>query len=156
MRARAALALAIAAALAAGVAASPAPEPTVRLQRRQPLGGVARSVLKKRMARHGNDMEALLAAVLALDYDEVVAVGTRIADEPRLARPGPGSDTANALFPETFFVFQDRLHDDAARIVAAAKARDDDAVAESFGRVTATCVGCHSVYLRMPGDAPSR
>ena len=134
----------------------PTPAPTIRLQRRQPLGGVARSVLKKRMERHGKDMEAVLAATLALEYDEVVAGGARIADEPRLARPGSSSDTANALFPEAFFGFQDALHDQAAKLVAAAKARDDAAMAESFGHLAATCVGCHSVYLRMPGDVPSR
>jgi hypothetical protein len=155
MRTLAYLAIAVAAVGVAMPAALPEPAPTVRLQRRQPLGGVARSMLKKRMERHGKDMEALLAATLALEYDEIIANGARIAEEPRLARPGPASDTANALFPEAFFGFQDALHDQAAKVVLAAKAHDDSAVAESFGHLTATCVGCHAVYLRMPGESPS-
>ena len=150
------LAIAVGAVGVAMPAALPEPPPTVRLQRRQPLGGVARSVLKKRMERHGKDMEALLAATLALEYDEVIANGTRIADEPRLARPGPSTDTVNALFPEAFFGFQDALHDQAVKLVAAARLRDDAAVAEGFGHLAASCVGCHAVYLRMPGDTPSR
>jgi cytochrome c556 len=141
--------------LVAACAAEPAPRPQpeppgLRIERRQPLTGTARSLLKKRMARHGKDMEALLSALLGLDYDETVVVAGRIADEPRLSRPGDATDTANALFPERFFVFQDALHVEAARLVAAARAHDDGDLAESFGRVSATCVGCHAVYLRMP------
>jgi cytochrome c556 len=94
-------------------------------------------------------MERVLAAVLSLDYEATVATAGGIADEPRLARPGPGTDTANALFPEKFFVFQDALHDEAARLVAAAKAQDDTALAESYGRLSSTCVACHAVYMRM-------
>jgi cytochrome c556 len=112
---------------------------------------MARSVLKKQMGRHGKDLESLLAAVVALDHDLTAAVADRIAGEPRIARPGSELGTANALFPERFFQLQDALHDEASRLAASARARDDEALGGSFGRVAATCVACHSVYVRLPG-----
>jgi hypothetical protein len=149
MRLHLVLTIAIAVGLGAEALAPATPDSTIHLKRRQPLGGTARSVLKKPLARHGTDMEALLAAVLALEYDEVTAVGARLADEPRLTRPGPSADSANALFPDLFFDFQDAFHENARQVSEAAKARDDDAMARSFGHLTETCVGCHGVFMRM-------
>ncbi|MBZ4415367.1 cytochrome c [Myxococcus sp. RHSTA-1-4] len=75
------------------------------------------------------------------------ALAARIVNEPRIARPVPGGeDELNALLPERFFALQDEARNRAQAVQEAAQKRDDAALAESFGRLTETCVSCHSVY----------
>jgi hypothetical protein len=50
----------------------------------------ARPSLQARMAKHAQDMAALVSAVKVLRYEEIAARAWRIADEDRLAGPrGP-------------------------------------------------------------------
>ncbi len=111
----------------------------------------ARRVLKKKMARHGKDMVELMLSVTLLRYDVAREAAQRIASEPRMARPIVGGEgDVNAALPERFFVLQDEARMRAREVRDAAAKRNDKALAESFGRLTETCVSCHSAYLNPP------
>ena len=125
------------------------PEPDrPRLAAPDYLPELARSVLRERMQRHGDQMMRLLLAVTFLQHEVAAATAKDIAGEPRLVRPLPGgADDLNRLLPERFFVLQDQLRKEASDLEAAAKARNDAKMAAAFGRVSQTCVACHSAYL---------
>lgn len=113
------------------------------------LSAEARATLRKKMTRHGQAMTDLMLGVTLLQYEAAGAAASRIVNEPRIARPVPGEEgenELNALLPERFFVLQDEARNRAQAVQEAAQKRDDTALAESFGRLTETCVSCHSVY----------
>jgi cytochrome c556 len=119
------------------------------------LPSAARSVLKKRMERHGRDMGDLMWAVLLLDYNTTQKLAQQVATEPLLARPLSGdASELNALLPERFFTLQDELKTNAAALARVAPRHDPEAMAEAYGRLARTCVACHQVYLNEP--APRR
>lgn len=108
----------------------------------------ARSLLRKKMERHGQDAKDLVFGVTLLQYDIAQAAARRIASEPRFVRPiVGGEDDLNALLPERFFVLQDESRTRAQAVATAAEKKDDKALAESYGRLVETCVACHSAYL---------
>lgn len=119
------------------------------------LSPMARQLLKRRMARHGRDMMALVQAVLFLDRETTQRLAGELAAEPRLTRPiAGGEDDLNASLPERFFVLQDELRSRALGLVESSKNQDDAALATRLGELTQTCVACHSTYLD-PGPAPN-
>ncbi|WNG37074.1 hypothetical protein F0U61_27910 [Archangium violaceum] len=113
------------------------------------LPEAARTLLRKKMGRHGLDARDLMFGVTLLRYDVVRAAAQRIASEPRLVRPEAGAeDDPSTFLPERFFVLQDEVRMRAQAVAAAAEKRDDTALAESYGLLVQTCVSCHSVYLK--------
>jgi hypothetical protein len=106
----------------------------------------ARAVIASKMRRHAQQLPALVSAVVVLDYDGVARTAGEIFDEPQMARPVTG-DELNGLLPERFFVLQDGLRAEARQVVEAAARRDSAGLADAFGALTKTCVGCHDVYL---------
>jgi hypothetical protein len=112
------------------------------------LSPLARGLLKRRMARHGQDMLALTQAVIFLDHESTQRLATVIAEEPRLTRPiAGGEDDLNAALPERFFVLQDELRSRAKALAEVSRGTDNDSLAARFGELTQTCVSCHSTYL---------
>ena len=108
-----------------------------------------REVLRRRMGEHGRDMQELVFQVVLLQREGAMVTARRIASEPRLARPLPGGEgDLNALLPERFFVFQDDLKRMASQVADAASRKNDAQLASAFGRMTETCVACHSAYLK--------
>ncbi|OJH38438.1 cytochrome c [Cystobacter ferrugineus] len=108
----------------------------------------ARSLLRQKMERHGQDARDLMYGVTLLQYDVARAAAKHISAEPRIIRPLPGGEAdLNALLPERFFVLQDEARLRARAVSEAAEKRDDKALAESYGRLVETCVACHSTYL---------
>lgn len=113
------------------------------------LSEAARTLLRKKMERHGLDAKELMFGVTLLRYDVAEGAAQRIASEPRLVRPTPGGeDDPIAALPERFFVLQDEARMRAQAVAAAAGKHDDKALAESYGLLVQTCVSCHSVYLK--------
>jgi hypothetical protein len=106
-----------------------------------------RQVIASKMRRHGEQLPALVAKVVVLDYDGAAKGAGEIFDEPGIARPVAG-DELNSVLPERFFVLQDALRSGARQVVAAAAQRDSARLADAFGNLTRTCVSCHDVYLR--------
>jgi len=109
---------------------------------------VLASLLEARMVGHGDDLEWLLANVLMLNRENVEIWATGLAKTPLIARPtGADNDTLNAQLPARFFDLQDDLKKAATDLATAAHGHDDRAMSKAFGRLTETCVACHSVYL---------
>jgi hypothetical protein len=135
---------AIAVALILRPSRSIAPGPDLAVAQRIPAA--ARAVIRTKMRRHAQQLPALMASVVALDYDAVARAAGEIFDEPALARPLAG-DEINGLLPERFFVLQDALRTEARHVVAAAARRDGGPLADAFGALTRTCVACHDVYV---------
>jgi hypothetical protein len=113
------------------------------------------ATIKKRMERHGAQVSDLIARVVVLDYDAAARVAGAIYDEPMLARP-IGGDELNGLLPASFFTLQDSLHIHAKRVVDAAARRSAGDLADAFGALAQTCVGCHDLYLHGDAAAPPR
>lgn len=121
----------------------------------QPPGYISaklRRVLQKRMEHHGRAAMGLTIAVVLLAHDDVSELALQIADEPGLARPRDGeADTLNSALPAPFFEFQDQLRLRARELSTAAASRNNGKMNVAFGKLTATCMGCHSAYLNGPG-----
>ncbi len=127
------------------------PKPRPRLVRSEPLPALARQMLRDRMSDHGDDMESLLWTVLMLDYESTASVADVLIDKPKYARPPAGDkSTLNSQLPPAFFDFQDSLYESASALSSAALKADDDAIVKHFNELSATCIGCHSLYLRLP------
>jgi Cytochrome C' len=145
------LLLALSAAFTPSRPVSADPPRTPKLEPSGSLPKMARTLLHERMQRHGADVNRLLTAVILLRYDETAEVAETIASEPRLSRPVPnGENDLNALLPENFFRLQDQLRDRARAVARAAEKHDDAKLAPAFGKLTETCVSCHSVYRNTP------
>jgi hypothetical protein len=130
---------------------APRVTPDRALKRTEPLPDLARDLLRTTMVSHGENMENLMWATMMLDYESTGTLAEWIGTRPRLARAGEGQeDTLNAALPEQFFAYQEELRTSARALAKAAAARDDAAMASSYARMTATCISCHSLYLRLP------
>jgi hypothetical protein len=119
------------------------------------LPKLARKLLRERMMRHGDQMSQLVIAVTLLQRERVRAIAGDIASEPRLVRPMPGDEDAlNAALPNQLFVYQDELRLRTKALAAAADRPNDPGLAQAFGKVTETCVSCHSAFLHPPEQPP--
>jgi hypothetical protein len=129
------------------------PRPTAHEERLAEPSGIppaARAVLRTKMRRHDLQMQAMLSRVVLLDDDGIARAAGEIYDEPALGRPVAG-DELNQLLPDRFFQLQDELKAHAKQLVIASQAHDRAGVAEAFGALARTCVGCHDVYLHETG-----
>lgn len=125
------------------------------LGRPEYLSDLARQILRRRMERHGRDMIHLMTGVVLLRREVVQTIAQELSREPRITRPLPDArDELNSALPEKFFVLQDELRERAKALEEAAKARNDKELGESFGRLTQTCVACHSAFLAPKGTEP--
>jgi len=116
------------------------PTPTLSL--------TARALLHSKMVNHSKQMMELVRAVVLLDFAESAELGKSIATEQRFARPLSNDATElNSALPARFFDLQDQLRVRGQRLETAARGRDANGVAKSFGAVAETCVSCHSAYL---------
>jgi hypothetical protein len=122
--------------------------PKGRLPEPDYLPPLARQLLRSRMQRHGDDMMHLVMAVTLLQRERAKALANDIANEPRLTRPIAGGDAdLNATLPNQLFVLQDELRVRAKALADAASKPSDAELARSLGRMTETCVACHSTFL---------
>jgi cytochrome c556 len=110
-------------------------------------------MLEARMQRHGQEMMFLVVNLVILQREEAARAADEIAEEPRLARPATGdADSLNALLPKRFFELEDELRERARALSSAARAKDDSRLIAAYGQLTATCMSCHSLYLKGEGD----
>ncbi len=123
------------------------------------MPAIAQQVLHQRMLRHSDDMKGLVEAVVLLDFDRARSLGQAIGADANLARPISGDATElNTLLPAGFFTLQDELRSRATQLARAAEQGDHAALADSFGRLTQTCLACHMLYAFDPatGQRPAR
>ncbi len=129
--------------------------PSRHLEEPEYLSPLARQVLRTKMRRHGEDMVQLVMAVTLLQRERARSLANEIATEPRLTRPiAGGEDDVNAGLPLQLFTLQDDLRLKAKALAEAAAKGDDSGLAKSFGRMTETCVACHSAFLK-PSAKPA-
>ena len=113
----------------------------------EPLPPMVQALLKQRMVSHSSDMNDLVSSIMLLDYPRIADRAEKIAADANLSRPISGDATElNALLPEKFFVYQDRVKFEARGLVEAAGAADPYQVASKYGRLSESCVGCHADY----------
>lgn len=122
------------------------------LERSVPFPAEIRKEIHRRMVHHGEAMESLVRAAVLLDHERARELAKDIAASPRLARPVKGHPTLNDWMPPEFFDYQDQMMAAVDELAAAAEADDDAAIGRAFSRLTQTCIGCHSLYLRLPAD----
>lgn len=124
------------------------------LERGEPLPELARSLLRKNMIEHGDNMESLLWSALMLDHQTTEIMARQILGQPRMSRPTPAAgETLNDWLPARFFELQDAMYEHAEELRKAAAARDEQGMARAYGKLAETCVTCHSLYLSLPGEA---
>ena len=122
-------------------------QPPARLQPPENLPGPVRAILKERMKSHAVDMRELMAAIMVLDYPVIRERATGIANDGSLARPLSGdASELNAALPPKFFTFQDELRERSRAVATAAERQNAFEVADTYGRLSETCVRCHGVY----------
>jgi cytochrome c556 len=121
--------------------------PPARLQPPEDLPPSSREVLRTLMASHARNMGDLMESIMVLDYPRIHAGARAIIGEASVARPVSQDATElNAQLPAKFFELQDALRAEAKVLAATAEAMDPFKVAESYGRLSETCVRCHAVY----------
>jgi Cytochrome C' len=122
--------------------------PTPALPVREDLPVEAHEVLASRMMRHGDQMSAMMLAVVLLDYEVVRLLTSKMISEPLLGRPAAGDEhSLNGMLPASFFVHQDQMLAATRTLAAAAAQTDDLKLVAAFNDVSRSCVGCHSAYL---------
>ena len=111
------------------------------------LSAPIRQLLGPRMARHGEDLKAIEAAVRARDFALTERLSRQVADEPRVARPLPEqADTLNEGIPQSFFVAQDRLARHAGALADAATRQDPAELDFAFDDLKTGCAVCHTQF----------
>lgn len=105
----------------------------------------ARENLKVRMAYHASDMNALVANIMVLRYDEIRIGANRIASDASLTIPR-AAQARNSLLSDKFLLYQDNLRLEAKTLANAADQQSAFDVANSFSRLSQVCVRCHAVY----------
>jgi hypothetical protein len=122
--------------------ASPSASPPESLSR------AARQLLEARMKRHGEQMSALMNAVVVLDWAGVQRASVRLIEEPAFAPPLPGDEVSfNAQLPPSFFVRQRELLEAVRALNVAAEQKSDHALKVAFNSVSGACIQCHATYL---------
>jgi hypothetical protein len=137
----------VAAAIGLALLLRPRPIAHEELPAAASLPPAARQVVRSKMARHDEQMRALLSRIVLLDDDGIARTAGALFDEPGLARPIAG-DELNGLLPEQFFVLQDELKARARRLVIASQQRDRAVISDEFAALAKSCVGCHQVFLQ--------
>jgi hypothetical protein len=121
--------------------------PPERLHPPESLSPMAKAILNRRMASHAREMRDLVSAIVVLQYDEIQAGALRIAGDVTLSRPlSEDATELNAALPEQFFVYQDRLRQEAKTLAGAASRQNAGEIADSYGRLSQVCVRCHATY----------
>lgn len=133
--------------------------PALQLPESTYLSPEVRALIRDRMDRHAEQMTFLLVGIVLLNVDATAAFAEEIANEPKLARPGPeDEDTVNALIPRRMFDLQDELAKRAQDLATQAKNNPEDVegISRAYGRVTETCIRCHAAYLYPPEEETTR
>lgn len=108
-----------------------------------PASPAARQLVRDRMKDHGREIEALLWAVLFLDYDNVVRAAGAIARNAKpLDRNEPELDKHLQ-----FYALQTELRARALNLAEAARSKDGLTVSNSYNQLSETCVHCHVLYV---------
>jgi cytochrome c556 len=123
--------------------------PPKRLEPPDYLPEAARAVLRTIMASHARNMGDLMSAIVVLDYPRIREGAEAVASDASLSRPlTHEASELNTLLPEDFFRQQDALRAQARVLSDAAARQSAFGVADSYGKLSESCVRCHYVYRK--------
>ncbi|GGE60936.1 hypothetical protein GCM10011533_11770 [Streptosporangium jomthongense] len=108
-----------------------------------------RGLLAKEMVEIETAMKATYSAIIQGRHDEVAQKGQAIHDSFILEQSLTKQDKQDlkAAVPEEFLQMDKHFHQLAAALAKAGKQQDTQAQAETFNRMTESCVACHSRYV---------
>jgi hypothetical protein len=110
-----------------------------------------RSVVQRRMSKHGASLMELTLAVTLLQRKTVAEAATRIGSDTGLPvmPPGPTETQSQRNFRYLEAVLRERT----ATLAQASSTGDNAALATAFGNMMQACISCHSLYLHQPDQA---
>jgi Cytochrome C' len=110
-----------------------------------------RSVVQRRMSKHGASLMELTLAVTLLQRKTVAEAATRIGSDTGLPvmPPGPTETPSQRSFRFLEGVLRERT----ATLAKASGNGDNAALATAFGNMMQACISCHSLYLHQPDQA---
>jgi hypothetical protein len=110
-----------------------------------------RSVVQRRMSKHGASLMELTLAVTLLQRKTIAEAATRIGSDTGLPvlPPGPTETPSQRNFRFLEAVLRERT----ATLAQASKNGDNAALATAFGNMMQACISCHSLYLHQPEQA---
>ena len=110
-----------------------------------------RSVVQRRMNRHGADLMELTLAVTLLQRKTIDEVSLRISSDTGLGVAAPGATETQAQ--RNFRYLDSVLRERTAALAKASRDGDNQALATAFGSMMQVCISCHSLYLNQPEKA---
>jgi hypothetical protein len=143
------LLLAVLVADAAG-AQTPVPSPEKPAPLPADLGD-GRSVVQRRMNRHGGELMELTLAVTLLQRKTIEEAATQIGMDTGLPLMPPGA--AETPSQRNFRYLESVLRERTAALAKASRNGDNAALATAFGNMMQVCIACHSLYLQQPEKA---
>lgn len=99
------------------------------------------------MLDNANSMQNILFGIMVEDYSQVANIAEDIA-----FHPGPDLEKRLALLQKldmeavTFKLHEDKVRQNALKLMKAAEKKDRLEVLEKFGALTQSCTECHIVY----------
>jgi hypothetical protein len=113
--------------------------------------GDGRSVVQRRMNRHGGELMELTLAVTLLQRKTIDEAATQIGLDTGLpAMPAGAAETASQ---RNFRYLESILRERTATLAKASRTGDNAALATAFGDMMQVCIACHSLYLNQPEKA---
>jgi len=132
----------------------PAQAPAAKKQEPMPPDIVpsdGRSVVQRRMNRHGADLMELTLAVTLLQRKTIDEAAQRIGSDTGLPVMPPSSSETPSQ--RNFRYLESVLRQRTAALAKASRDGDNQALATAFGNMMQICISCHSLYLNQPEKA---
>ncbi|MGO9828590.1 MAG: cytochrome c [Myxococcaceae bacterium] len=110
-----------------------------------------RTVVQRRMNRHGASLMELTLAVTLLQRDTIARAAAEIGTDTGL--PVMPQGPAETPTQRNFRYLEAVLRERTATLAQASKNGDNASLATAFGNMMQVCISCHSLYLHQPDKA---
>jgi Cytochrome C' len=110
-----------------------------------------RSVVQRRMSKHGASLMELTLAVTLLQRKTIAEAATRIGSDTGLPVMPPSSTETQSQ--RNFRYLEGVLRKRTTTLAQASSNGDNAALATAFGNMMQACIACHSLYLHQPDQA---
>jgi hypothetical protein len=110
-----------------------------------------RSVVQRRMSKHGASLMELTLAVTLLQRKTIAEAATRIGSDTGLPVMPPGPTETQSQ--RNFRFLEATLRERTTTLAKASSNGDNAALATAFGNMMQVCISCHSLYLHQPDQA---
>jgi len=110
-----------------------------------------RSVVQRRMSKHGASLMELTLAVTLLQRKTIAEAATRIGSDTGLPVMPPSATETQSQ--RNFRFLEGVLRQRTTTLAQASSNGDNAALATAFGNMMQACISCHSLYLHQPDQA---